>query len=248
MENLLSRPVLETALNHRSIRRFTDEPIADDVLQSILQAGLASSTSSYMFNVSVIRVSDKEKRQALRAVCAAEGGSGHAYVEHCTEFLVFCMDSSRHHALAADVQTDWTEVALIGAVDAGIMAQTVVLAAESLGLGAVYIGSLRNDLTKVSEVLATPENVVPLFGVCLGYPNQEVGQRPRLPLRVVVSENEYRAASQEDLQAFNEQVRTYYQERSNLDLDWATQIANTLAKPVRPYMADFLKEKGFVKR
>ena len=47
-----------------------------------------------------------------------------------------------------DAQIDWAEVTLIGAVDAGIMAQNVLLAAESLGLGGVYIGALRNDATK----------------------------------------------------------------------------------------------------
>ncbi|MDO4696368.1 MAG: oxygen-insensitive NADPH nitroreductase [Neisseria sp.] len=244
---LHSRPALETALAHRSVRRFTEEPIAPEMLEAVLTAGLFASTSSYLHNVSIIRVTDQAKRQALRAVSAAMGGGGHAYVEHCAEYLVFCMDSSRHHALAPQVQTDWTEVTLIGAIDAGIMAQNVVLTAESLGLGAVYIGSLRNDMAKVREVLQTPEHVVPLFGVCLGHPNQETAQRPRLPLSVVVSENTYQAASEQDLQVFNGVVKEYYQGRG-VDSDWAQQIGAVLGKEVRPEMADFLKEQGFAKR
>lgn len=244
---LHSRPALETALAHRSVRRFTEEPIAPEMLDAVLRAGLFASTSSYLHNVSIIRVRDKEKRQALRAVSAAMGGGGHAYVEHCAEYLVFCMDAARHHALVPQVQTDWTEVTLIGAIDAGIMAQNIVLTAESLGLGAVYIGSLRNDMAKVREILETPEYVVPLFGLCLGHPNQETVQRPRLPVSVVVSENTYQAASDEDLQAFNSEVETYYHGRG-VQSDWVQQIGAVLAKEVRPEMAGFLKEQGFAKR
>ena len=185
---LNSRPALQTALAHRSIRRFTAEPVSNEMLSAVLEAARASSTSSYLQNGSIIRVTDIAVRKELRAVCAAEGGAGHAYVEHCAEFLVFCIDAARHHALDDAVQTDWTEVLLIGAIDAGIMAQNMVLTAESLGLGAVYIGSIRNDIARVGELLGLPEHVVPLFGVCLGHPDQDPLQRPRLPLETLVSE------------------------------------------------------------
>lgn len=184
----------------------------------------------------------------MRAVCAAEGGAGHAYVEHCAEFLVFCIDAARHHALDDAVQTDWTEVLLIGAIDAGIMAQNMVLTAESLGLGAVYIGSIRNDIARVGELLGLPEHVVPLFGVCLGHPDQDPLQRPRLPLETLVSENRYRPAAKTVLEDYNETVKAYYRERSGKDLDWAQQVRNTLGRPVRPFMLDYLHKQGFAKR
>ena len=91
---LNSRPALQTALAHRSIRRFTAEPVSDEMLSAVLEAARASSTSSYLQNGSIIRVTDIAVRKELRAVCAAEGGAGHAYVEHCAEFLVFCIDAA----------------------------------------------------------------------------------------------------------------------------------------------------------
>ena len=193
---LNSLPALDTALAHRSIRRFTEQPVPAEMLT-------AASTSSYQQNNIVIRVSDREIRKELREICASEGGMGHAYVEHCAEFLVFCIDAARHHTVDAQVQTDWTEVLLTGAIGAGIMAQNVVLAAESLGLGAVYIGSIRNDIARVGELLGLPVHTVPLFGLCLGYPDQQPLQRPRLPLDTLVSENRYRPASAEVLAAYN---------------------------------------------
>ena len=137
MSVLPSKPALETALNHRSIRKFTGEPIAPEMLEAVLKAGQAASTSSFMQPVHIVRVTDIGLRQQLRAV-----GANQHYIETCAEFLVFCIDFAKHHAIAADAQTDWTEMTLMGAIDAGIMAQNVLLTAESLGLGGVYIGCL----------------------------------------------------------------------------------------------------------
>ncbi|QMT30696.1 oxygen-insensitive NADPH nitroreductase [Alysiella filiformis] len=240
---------LQTALAHRSIRKFTEQAIDRETLSQLIYAGQMASTSSYMQNVSVIRVSDPAKRAQIRAICTqATGGKGHAYVEHCAEFLVFCIDGSRHKHFAPHAQLDWTEVLLVGAVDVGIFAQNVMLAAESIGLGGVYIGSIRNNMAQAAEILQTPDYVVPLVGMCLGYPDQDPAQRPRLPLDNVLFENEYGAPNETALSEYNQVVKQYYQERSNLDLSWQQQIENNLCTEVRPEMLAFLQSKGFAKR
>lgn len=252
---LTSKPTLETVLNHRSIRKFTDQPISDDLLNTLYTAGMAGSTSGYLQSASIIRVTDKALRHQIRRVCAeaqdAKEGEkyGHPYVEYSPEFLVFCMDSKRHQTLLPDAQIDWTEVVLVGAVDATIIAQNLLITAESLGLGGVYIGSLRNDIDKISELLKLPQGVVPLFGMCLGYPDQEPAMRPRLPNSVIVSENQYQPASIEQLEAFNETVKDYYQTlRNGSDMDWISQIKSYLAKPSRPEVLPYLNKQGFAKR
>ncbi|OPH33913.1 NADPH-flavin oxidoreductase [Moraxella lacunata] len=257
-----SKPTLETLLNHRSVRKYTGEPISDEMLTAILEAGRAVSTSSYLQAVSVVRVRDKAKRTAFRQISnnlsedkynelLAQGKRlGHGYVEDCAEYLVFCMDAYRHHALA-DVNTDWTEVMLIGAIDSALMAQNMLATAESLGLGGVYIGSLRNDIQRASELLALPKHVVPLFGLCLGHPdwNSKINQsqRPRLPLDVIVSTDTYQTPSDNVLSAYNDEVKAYYGGRG-LELDWRAQIAETFGGDVRPFMLDYLQKQGFAKR
>ena len=245
-----SRPALQTALSHRSIRKFKTDPIPAEVLENILAAGQMASTSSYMQCVSVIRVTDPAKRARIRTVCANayQGKLGHHYVENCAEFLVFCIDAVRHRHFAPDAQTDWAEVLLTGAVDAALFAQNTLLCAESLGLGGVFIGSLRNDLPEIRDILNIPADVVPLFGLCLGYPDHDPGQRPRLPLSAILSENGYRPAADAELAAYNDTVRDYYKQRSNLDLDWQAQIRNNLCGEIRPGMLAFLQEQGFAKR
>lgn len=257
-----SKPTLQTLLDHRSIRKYTGEPISEEMLTAVLEAGRAVSTSSFLQACSIIRVIDPAKRTALRQISCdlsaddyekalAEGKRlGHAYVEEAAEYLIFCMDGKRHHQLA-DVQTDWTEVTLIGAIDAALMAQNVLAAAESLGLGGVYIGSLRNDIARAGEILGLPEHVVPLFGLCLGHPDMSSkinqSQRPRLPLDVLVSTDTYQVASDEQLTAYNEVVKEYYQGRG-LDLDWKAQIGSTFGGEVRPFVLDYLQKQGFAKR
>ncbi|SNB63617.1 oxygen-insensitive NADPH nitroreductase [Kingella negevensis] len=243
-----SKPTLETTLNHRSIRKFTAQPIAPELLDTLIQAGQMASSSNFLQNVSIIRVTDLAKRAQIRTICMGGGKGGHAYVEACAELLIFCADVSRHLQLAPEAQIDWIEVLLMGAVDVGIFAQNVLLTAESLGLGGVFLGSIRNDMSQVTQILALPRGVVPIVGMSLGYPDQEPMQRPRLPARMIVSENAFQAANTDDLNAYNQTVADYYRERSQLDLDWAKQISGALCREVRPNVLAFLQQQGFAKR
>ena len=247
---LNSKPTLETAFAHRSIRKFSDEPISTEMFDAIIHAGQMASTSSFMQAVSIVRVTDRAIRAQIREVCANayQGKLGHHYVENCAEFLVFCVDTARHTQLVPDAQIEWTEVLLTGAVDVGIFSQNVLLAAESLGLGGVFIGSLRNDMTTISKLLDLPHGVMPMVGMCLGHPAQEPVQRPRLPVTVVVSENRYRPASADELAQYDEVVHQYYLTRSNMDLTWSQQIAANLRGEVRPNALSYLQSQGFAKK
>ncbi len=84
----------------------------------------------------------------------------------------------------ADAQTGFVEQLLIGAIDGALMAQNALLAAQSMGLGGVYIGGIRNNPAAVSEAVGCHQ-VIPLFGLCLGHPAQAPEQKPRLPRALV---------------------------------------------------------------
>ncbi|WP_239372520.1 oxygen-insensitive NADPH nitroreductase [Snodgrassella gandavensis] len=241
--NLSSAATLPTIYRHRSIRKFTEEALTDEQREAIWEAGRAASSSSFMQSVHIIRVTDMEKRAALSEVAANQ-----KYVRTAAEFWVFCVDYTRHKLAFPEAQLDWTEGMIIGAVDAGIMAQNCLLAAESLGLGGVYIGSLRNDVKRAAEILELPQLTFPLFGLCLGHPAQDPMYRPRLPLDTLVSENRYRPLDPAKLAAYDEQLTLYYRERSGLDLNWSKAVANNFAQPVRPQILPFLHQQGLAKR
>jgi nitroreductase len=249
-----SKPALETILNHRSIRKFTEQPISEELLRTLFEAGMAGSSSGFLQSASIIRVTDKQLRYEIRRICAdaqdAKEGEkyGHPYVEHCAELLIYCMDNQRHLQVVPNAQIDWTEVTLVGAIDSAIMAQNLLVAAESLGLGGVYLGSVRNDINRLSELLQLPAGVVPMFGMALGYPDQDPAMRPRLPVELVVSTNKFESASKEAVEAYNDTMKAYYVERGQPGMDWTKQVMNYLDKPARPAILPYLNKQGYAKR
>ncbi|WP_391091283.1 oxygen-insensitive NADPH nitroreductase [Vibrio sp. NH-UV-68] len=236
---------IETILGHCSIRKFSPEPIEYEQLQTIIQAGLAASSSSMLQVVSIIRVTDNEKRKQL-----AQYAGNQAYVESAAEFLVFCIDYQRHATIKPDVQVDFTELTLIGAVDSGIMAQNCLLAAESMGLGGVYIGGLRNNAAQVDELLGLPNHTAILFGMCLGHPDQNPEVKPRLPANVIVHENQYQALNLEAIQAYDQAMQDYYANRSSNQKQstWSQEVTSKLAGESRPHILPYLNSKGLTKR
>jgi len=236
---------IKTILGHRSIRKYTEQPIEKEQFEMIIQAGLAASSSSMLQVVSIIRVTDKSKRALL-----AEYAGNQRYVEDATEFLVFCIDYERHRSINPDVQADFTELTLIGAVDAGIMAQNCLLAAESMGLGGVYIGGLRNKVALVDELLELPKNTGVLFGLCLGYPAQDPNLKPRLPAKVILHENKYEPLNMDDIKEYDEVIRDYYSSRGSnqKQSNWSEQVTTQLSKESRPHILTYLNNKGLSKR
>ncbi|WP_323946509.1 oxygen-insensitive NADPH nitroreductase [Aeromonas hydrophila] len=232
-------PTLDLILAHRSIRQFTAEPITDIQLDQILSAAQAASSSSFLQANSIIRVTDKVLRKL----------AGHqAYVAQAAEFLLFCADYHRHCEVVPDAQTGFVEQLLIGAIDGALMAQNALLAAQSMGLGGVYIGGIRNNPAAVSEAVGLPHQVIPLFGLCLGHPAQAPEQKPRLPRALVVHENRYQTELDRELLAgYDQQIEAYYQSRSsnNKQQSWSGQIRGILGKEARPFMQDFLRSRGF---
>ena len=234
---------IDLILSHRSIRQFTAEPISSQQLDAILAAAQSASTSSFLQVTSIIRVTGPEARKQL-----AQLAGNQPYVEQAAEFLVFCADYHRHGQIVPDAQTGYAEQLLIGAIDGAIMGQNALLAAQSLGLGGVYIGGLRNHPAEVSELLGLPDRVIPLFGLCLGHPAQQPEQKPRLPRALVVHQERYQRELDRDLLAqYDQQIEAYYQARSsnNKQQTGSGQIRAILTKESRPFMLGFLQSRGF---
>lgn len=234
-------PVIDTILSHRSIRAFTPEPISTAQLETIIDAGIAASSSSLLQVISVIRVTDRDMREQL-----AQLAGNQAYVASAAEFLVFCIDFQRHYALNSNVKPEFMELALIGAVDAGIMAQNCLLAAESMGLGGVYIGGLRNAPNEVDALLKLPAYCAVLFGMCLGHPAQHPELKPRLSRKVIVHENHYQSLNKDEVVKYDRTMVEYYQKRSGnpKQQGWSEQITAKLSEESRPFMLSYLQRKG----
>lgn len=239
--------VTELLKSHRSIRKFTDQAVSDELINEIVACGQAAATSSNVQATTVIRVRDGEKRTKL-----AELAGGQPYVASAGAFMVFCADLHRSK-LACELQgghfsEGMTEHFIIATADVALFAQNCVVAAESLGLGICYIGGLRNNPQDVSELLELPDQVYPVFGLCLGYPDQHPEVKPRLPLSTVLKEETYYQPSDvSGIELYDEHIRAYYKSRTGGKKDscWSEEMRALVGKESRPHMRDFLARRGF---
>lgn len=241
-------PVIDLLQSHRSMRKFTDDPVPEDLFRELIRAGQSAATSSHVQATSVIRVNDRSKRERI-----AELAGGQGYVASCAEFLVFCADMKRlfdtcERNGVAGVHQGMTEQFIIATVDTALFAQNVAVAAESAGLGICYIGGIRNNPQQISEILNIPEHVYPVFGFCMGHPAQNPEVKPRLPLDVIVKEDSYTDTGDADsITAFDDTMARYYQERNAnaKNATWSEQIGVLFTQKARPHMRDFLRQRGF---
>ena len=240
-------PVMKLLQSHRSIRKFTEEPVSDELIQEIIRCGQAAATSSNVQATTVIRVRNAETRAEIARVAGDQ-----KYVTTAGAFLVFCADLNRSR-LACEMQdgefvTGMTENFIIATVDVALFAQNCATAAESSGLGICYIGGIRNDPERVSVLLDLPDQVYPVFGFCIGYPDQDPEVKPRLPLAVVLKEERYRSSDDKTgILMYDKQIRNYYKTRTGGTKDscWTEEMRALVGKESRPHMRGFLKSRGF---
>lgn len=240
-------PTLDQIKSHKSIRAYTDQPVSNEIFNEIISAAQASATSSFIQACTVIRIRDADNRRKIASVAG-----GQQYVEKAPVFAVFCADLSRASTCCdlhnETMNSGFTEHFIIATVDVALMAQSAVIAAESLGLGICYIGAVRNDPQTVSEILRLPPLVYPVFGLCLGYPDSDAESKPRLPLTTVIKEEFYTADGDADeIESYDKVMGDYYATRSsNQKLSgWSEQMAKLMTKEARPHMKAFLESKGF---
>lgn len=242
--------VLTLLNSHRSIRKFTDEAIDEGVIESIISAGFSAATSSNLQGRTVVRVKNPDTRAAI-----AELAGGQKSVEAAAAFFIWCADLRRSSVACemggGEFSAGMTEHFIGATVDCALSAQNAVVAAESLGLGICYIGGIRNDPQTVCDLLELPEQVFPVFGLCLGWPDQDPELKPRLPLSVTLKEETYDESNDvAGIEAYDEEMREYYRVRTDGKLDrvWSADMSALLGKESRPHMRDFLSNRGFTMR
>lgn len=240
---------IELMLNHRSIRRFTEQSISEEQLHHIIASAQMASSSSHVQAYSVIRVSDLEKREKLARLT-----SNQRPVADSPIFLVWCADLYRNrvaYSLYDDPDTaslNTAENMIVATVDATLAAQNAALAAESMGMGIVYIGGIRNQIREVTELLELPERVYPIFGMCIGYPDQEVGIKPRLPMEAILHHDKYNSSQVSSLlESYDQTMSEYMLERTQgkVHRTWTEDMKNKFASPSRLHMKAYLEEQGF---
>lgn len=205
--------VVQTLKNHRSFRQYSNQPVEPEKLQTMIESAQAAPSWVHGQQVSIIAIKDPARKQQLSVLCGNQ-----KHVAAAPVFLVFCMDFYRAK-VASELEGKSFEAVkdvdalLVGATDVGISLSNAIAAAESMGLGIIPIGGVRRNTAGVIELLKLPEYVFPVVGLCVGYPAEEVSQKPRLPLEAIFHEEQYNPDVQGLLEAYNQTHREYLQQQ-----------------------------------
>ena len=241
--------MINLLMNHRSVRKFNDKAVSDEVRTSILQCAQMAPTSSYFQAYSIIHVVDPKKKAAL----AASAGD-QAWVEKAPLVLLFCADLHRNQKYLVVKDEDIlsnVESYTVGVTDAALAAQKAFIAAQCHGLGGVIVGGVRNDMDLMKKEFELPDLVAPLFLLCLGYYDKEPLQRPRLPYEVVVKTDCYSEENNAELiEGYNQKVSEFFQTitKGAEKFTWVETCSYNLSIKPRYEVTDYVKNAGFLQK
>ncbi|WP_008826051.1 NADPH-dependent oxidoreductase [Haloplasma contractile] len=238
---------LNTYLKHRSIRSYKDKMIKKNDLELVIKSAQAAPSSINGQQVSIIAITDKEKKATITELCGNQ-----LWIDEAPVFLLFVADFYRAK-LAADKNnvpfgiTDGLEASLVASVDVGLSMGNAIGTAESLGYGTVCIGGARSNPTKMVELLNLPEYVYPICGLCIGYPKDESTLKPRLPKEAVYHEETYNKELRPLIDQYDKTMSAYMKERTNgeNDRNWSEGISNFYKTNYSPHTRNEMKKQGF---
>ncbi len=184
----------------KSVRVFTDQPVAEDIKAQILRAAFEAPTAGNQMLYTILDITDPGVKAQLSVLC-----DNQPFIAAAPVVLVFLADHRRwldtYRAAGLSPRAPGLGDALLAVADAVIAAQNAVVAAESFGLGSCYIGDIIENCEKTRALLNLPEEALPAAMLIIGHPTeaQKARRKPkRFDGKYVVFENAYRTLTPEE--------------------------------------------------
>jgi nitroreductase len=197
--------MLSEIATHRSIRKYDNRNIPENVLKEILEAGSRASTIGNMQVYSMIVTKNPLVKEKLW-----EAHFKQEMVKQAPVVITFCADIYRFEEWCrqrnAEPGYDNFLWFVFGATDALLASQNVTLEAERHGLGICYLGTTNYMARQIIEILKLPKGVVPVTTLVMGYPAEKPELTDRLPLEAVVHYDTYQKFTPE-------RINSVYRER-----------------------------------
>jgi nitroreductase len=239
---------------HRSHRRFLPRAIEPDLMRLLCACALSAPSKSDLQQCDIVVVSDTTIRAAIVATIPDM-----PWIMDAPAFLVFVANGARLPFVAQQrgkpFPNDHLDQFFNAVADTAIVLATFLRAAAAIGLGTCPISAIRDHPQTVSDALHLPERVVPVAGLCVGYPAQAGEITPRLSLSTTIIENRY---SERDLAA---EIDAYDRRRAKLRpyrrqrdperwgkaefYGWSEDKARQYGVPTRTDFGAFVRGKGF---
>ena len=176
----MDNPVIQTMLSHRSVRKFTNQKPSDEMLRTVVRAGQQAPFASQLYSLLLTR-----KKAPFGAAW----------------WFTVCVDLYKLERFMKlrgwEILSNDLSLLFFGLQDASLMAENLVVAGESLGLGSCFLGNTPYRADKIQKQYKLPQRVFPLVELVMGYPAEDFPPRPRYPLEFTLFEDRYPEMSDE---------------------------------------------------
>jgi FMN reductase [NAD(P)H] len=239
---------------HRVHRRYLARDIAPDLMRLLCACALSAPSKSDLQQADILVVWEKAKIHAIADLLPEM-----PWLHETPVFLVFLANGRRLPEISQlrdkPFPNDHLDLFFNATVDAAIVMTTFLRAAEAVGLGCCPISVIRDHAAVVSEMFALPEKVIPIAGMCVGWPAEEGGITPRLSLGTTVHEERFKEKDlAAEINAYDHRRATTRPYRNQRDLErfgrsefygWSEDKARQYATPLRANFGAFVRAKGF---
>ena len=236
---------IQQLMDRKSVRVFTDQPIAPEAVSAILEAAVQAPTAGNQQLYTIIHVTDQALKEKLVESCDHQ-----PFIAQAPLVLVFCADCRKWYqafsAYGCEPRKPGVGDLMLAVSDTNIAAQNAVVAAQSLGIGSCYIGDIMENAEQQRQLLSLPEYVFPAAMLVFGYPTQQQLERSkplRSPMAQIVHENGYRDMDAEELKQmlsvktgtrdFDEWIKAFCERKYNSD------FSREMTRSVEIFLQDF---------
>jgi nitroreductase len=182
---MLHNPVIDTLLQRKSIRKYTSEQPSDEMLETVVRAGQQAPFAYQLCSLLLSRHAEDNPFNA-------------------PWYFIVCVDAHRFEQIMTrrgwQMGSNDLSLMVIGMQDAALLAENMVTAAESLGLGSCFLGGVPYYAKDIIQQYHLPPRVFPLVGLAMGFPATHPPTRPRYPLEFTLFEDRYPDFTEELLQ------------------------------------------------
>lgn len=257
-EQIIMTPVVEAMLRHKSVRTFLPDALPEGAIETMVAAAQSASTSSALNQWSLVAVTDVALKKEIHDTVAREVKVDCLpWILEAPVLLLWVADTSRSAAITRDqggepFVLDYLDSFLMASVDATLAAQNASLAAESIGLGIVYLGVMRNIAKALASIINLPEHAFVTFGMAVGRPDSSRASaiRPRPAQPVVLHYNRYNQDAYRDyVEGYELACQDFRTQQKMSPKTWKGALHNSMTSMEymggRKALREMVVEKGF---
>jgi FMN reductase [NAD(P)H] len=234
--------------SHRSTRSYKTDPVSDEMLTAIIEAGHRAPSSMNAQEISVIVVRDAERKAKI-----AELAGGQTWIAQAPVFIAIVADYNKtdigvRKAGQTQIIHESMEGLIVAGIDAGLVLANMMVAARSLGLGIVPIGGIRRSPQAMVDQLGLPPLTFPLVGMCIGHIEKDAPLKPRMEVNTFRHEEQYNANSYAaTIDSYDEIILEYWKRLGRTDgITWSQNLGNNLKQVYYPQVKPVAAMQGLL--